>query len=204
MDYLGEDNDQADMPTPHTKHINEFRIFVDGVIAYQEHSIAVGSRSSPSADRKCLLLKMLPAFRLVIRSQQQYRFGALLVPVDTSPLQPQVHHTSDRTLDRATADRQLQRRDPCIGHPLLTRVPLEVVALALQCLARAGATHLVDGRLDVVAGIESISDAPARSTAAVRPRSCPDVPPHGRSPPPLRSGPVRRPTDEASSRPGSR
>src|SRR5512135_482511 len=31
----------------------------------QEHSIVVGSRSSPYADRKCLLLKMLPAFRLV-------------------------------------------------------------------------------------------------------------------------------------------
>jgi pimeloyl-ACP methyl ester carboxylesterase len=34
MDYLGEENDQPDLPIPHTKHINEFRIFVDRVIAY--------------------------------------------------------------------------------------------------------------------------------------------------------------------------
>src|SRR5512147_2868234 len=98
----------------------------------QEHSIVVGSRSSPNGDRKCLLLKMVPAFRLIIRSQQQYRFGALLVPVDTRPLQPQVHHTSDRTLDRATADRQLQLRDPCIVHPLLTRLSdLQATAASL-------------------------------------------------------------------------
>lgn len=34
MDYLGEDNDQAELPDPHTNHIDEFRTFVDRVIAY--------------------------------------------------------------------------------------------------------------------------------------------------------------------------
>src|SRR5512135_3442367 len=34
MDYLGEDNDQAELPNPHTHHIDEFRTFVDRAIAY--------------------------------------------------------------------------------------------------------------------------------------------------------------------------
>jgi hypothetical protein len=36
----------------------------------EEHSIDVGSHSSPYGDCKCLLLKMVPTLRLVIRSQQ--------------------------------------------------------------------------------------------------------------------------------------
>ena len=34
MDYLGENNDQAELPSPHTNHIDEFREFVDQIIAY--------------------------------------------------------------------------------------------------------------------------------------------------------------------------
>src|SRR5512135_2563912 len=95
----------------------------------EEHSITVGSIGDPRGHRKCLPLKKVPASRLVIRTQQQYGFRTLLVPVEARPLQPQVHHTADRTLDRATANRHLQRRDPCVIHPTLTRVPLEVITL---------------------------------------------------------------------------
>lgn len=34
MDYLGENNGSADLPTPHTRHIEKFRIFVDRVAEY--------------------------------------------------------------------------------------------------------------------------------------------------------------------------
>src|SRR5512147_1625498 len=112
----------------------------------EEHSIAVGSRGNPRGDRKCLPLKMVPASRLVIRTQQQNGFRTFLVPVDTRPLQPQVHHSADRTLDRTTADRHLQRREPRVIPPTLLTIPLEVCTLPFQRLARARATACVDRR----------------------------------------------------------
>src|SRR5215211_5883328 len=66
---------------------------------------------------------MVPASRLVVRTQQQDGFRTFLVPVDTRPLQPQVHHPADRALDRTTADRHLRRRQPPVIQPtLLTRL----------------------------------------------------------------------------------
>src|SRR3954447_4808967 len=113
----------------------------------QEHSIVVGSRGTPRGDRKCLPLKMVPASRLVVRTQQQNRFRTFLVPVETRPLQPQVHHSADRALDRTTADRHLRRRQPPVIQPTLRTIPLEVRTLPFQRLACAPATEGVDRRL---------------------------------------------------------
>src|SRR3954469_5663895 len=66
------------------------------------------------------------------------------MPVDARPFQSQVHHTANRTLDRTTADRQLQRRHARVVHPTFATVPFEVVALALQCLAGTRTTHAID------------------------------------------------------------
>src|SRR5512142_3287946 len=132
---------------PSPADVLQHRLVVDQRLTGQEHSIAVGSRGNPRGDRKCLPLKMVPASRLVIRSQQQNGFRTFLVPVDTRPLQPQVHHSADRTLDRTTADRHLQRRDPRVIHPSLLTIPLEVRTLPFQRLARARATEGVDRRL---------------------------------------------------------
>src|SRR5512135_3192364 len=123
------------------------KVFALPIAVRREHSISVGSLGDLCADCKCLSLKMVPASCLVVRTQQQNGFRTLLVPVDTWPLQPQVHHSADRTLDRTTADRHLQRRDPRVIPPTLLTIPLEVRTLPFQRLARARATECVDRRL---------------------------------------------------------
>src|SRR3954449_7982172 len=72
------------------------------------------------------------------------------MPVDARPLQTQVHHAANRTLDRTTADRQLQRRNPRVVHPTFAAVPLEVVALPSQRLAGTGTTHGIERRLHLL------------------------------------------------------
>src|SRR5262249_43036284 len=67
-----------------------------------------------------------------------------LVPVDARPLQSQVHDTANRTLDRTTADRQLQLGDLSVVHPTLSTVPFEVFTLAPQRLAGTGTAHGLD------------------------------------------------------------
>src|SRR3982750_4247968 len=71
------------------------------------------------------------------------------MPVDTCPLQPQVHHSADRALDRSTADRHLRRRQPPVIQPALLTIPLEIRTLPFQCLAWAPATEGVDRRLNL-------------------------------------------------------
>src|SRR5512135_3734818 len=115
-----------------------------------EHSIAVGSRGDSRGGRKCLSLKTVPPSRLVIRTQQQDGFRTLLLPVDARPLQPQVHHAANGTLDRSTADRQLRLHNPRVIHPPFPNVPFEIITLSFQRLAGAGATHGVDRRLHLV------------------------------------------------------
>jgi hypothetical protein len=63
--------------------------FSDAITAvrrWRERSISFGSCGDPCCRRKCLPLKMVPASRLVVRTQQQNGFRTFLVPVDTRPL----------------------------------------------------------------------------------------------------------------------
>src|SRR4051794_16236780 len=59
-----------------------------------ERCLFVGSLGARCGGRKCLLLKMIPASRLVIRTQQQNGLRTRLVPVDRRPLQSQVHDSA--------------------------------------------------------------------------------------------------------------
>src|SRR5947208_1865075 len=72
------------------------------------------------------------------------------MPVDARALQPQVHHSANRTFDRTTADRQLQRGHSRVVHPTFAPVPFEVVALPFQRLAGARTTHGIDRRLHLL------------------------------------------------------
>src|SRR4051794_30148312 len=93
---------------------------------------------------------MVPASRLVIRTQQENRLRTRLMPVDRRPLQSQVHDSAKRTLDCTTADRQPHRRHSRVVHPTLAAVPLEVVAFPFQRLAWPGTTRAIDRRLHLL------------------------------------------------------
>src|SRR3954471_1982255 len=53
-----------------------------------------------------LLQCLFPPARERSGAQQQHPFGMVLIPHHAIALQPLVHHTTDRTLDRPAANRQ--------------------------------------------------------------------------------------------------
>src|SRR5208282_4486856 len=97
-----------------------------GIPVVSSASLCCGPLPSPHACAP----RSLPTALIRRPPQLEHRFRIALCPVNAVPLEPEVDHAADRTLDRTTAQRYSPASETVVSQSARLRVPGQVADLA--------------------------------------------------------------------------